>query len=174
MSRSLDDLDPAFKSSILTLLGKVNSESQDYQLRVFYTLRGCTEQAKLWRQSRSSEEIRRGVHELRRAGADWIADCIVDCGPQHGRWATNAKPGQSWHQWGLAVDSFVAAGGRAVWNSSHRGYQRYAAIAKELGLEAGAYWRRRDAVHVQRDNCRVLDKYTWREVDENMRQRFNV
>ena len=174
MSRDLNHLDPDFRQKVNTLLGKVNSESDQYQLRVFYTRRDCHEQARLWRQSRSSEEIRRGVRELRRNGADWVADCIIDCGPQYGRWATNAKPGQSWHQWGLAVDCFVAAGGRAIWDSSHVGYQRYAAIAQELGLEAGAYWRRRDAVHVQSDDCRVMDKYTWREMDAKMCHRFSA
>ena len=173
MSRSLSLLDNAFKQKVQIVLGKVNSEATDYELRVFYTLRTPQEQARLWRQSRSIEQVREAVRMLKRSGANYLADVMVAVGPQNGRWATNALPGHSWHQWGLAVDCFVAAGGRAVWSANHIGYRRYAEIARDQGLEAGGFWPRKDAVHVQMNSERVSYRYDWAEVDRQMKARFS-
>lgn len=172
MSRDLALLDPEFRKRVEIILGRVNSETDAYQLRVFYTLRTPKEQAKLWRQSRSSEQIRNTVAMLRRHKANFLADTIYSVGPQHGRWATNAFPGQSWHQWGMAVDSFVVMDGRAVWNSRHAGYQRYAAIGKEEGCTCGAYWRRADAVHIQMTDEKVTQLHSWIEINDAMKDRF--
>lgn len=83
-------------------------------------LRDPFEQAKLWRQSRSIEEILAAIDELRSVGAPFLAHCLESVGPQHGDPVTNAPPGYSWHQWGEAVDCFWLLGGKAEWSSTKK------------------------------------------------------
>lgn len=172
MSRDLNLLEPGFREKVNFVLGRVNANNEKFKLRPFFTLRHPEQQARLWRQSRSSEQVRDTISMLKRQGAHYLAACLINVGPQHGRWATNALPGQSWHQWGQAIDCFVAASGKAVWDSTHPGYQQYARVAEEYGLTAGAYWRRSDAVHVQLNSDRVSQSYRWPEIDERMSLRF--
>ena len=174
MSRDLSLLEPAFHEKVKFVLGAVNAGTDSYRLRPFYTLRSPEAQARLWRQSRSSEQIRDVIGMLRRAGATYLSDVLIRVGPQYGRWATNALPGQSWHQWGQALDCFVVAGGKAIWSSTHPGYIRYAEIAEAQGLTAGAYWRPGDAVHIQMTADRVGQSYRWPEIDEAMRLKFGT
>lgn len=116
--------------------------------------RDVWEQARLWRQSRSTGVINRKLEWLRSHKAHFIADVIEEVGPQAGRWATNAIPGMSWHQWGLACDLYWDRNGDepggVEWNDL-AGYKRFAEIARDRAeLTSGFFWRSRDAVHVQR------------------------
>ena len=110
--------------------------------------RDAVTQARLWRQSRTTETINAKCAHLRRLGAPKIADLIDGVGPQSGRWATSALPGQSAHQYGLAVDCFlVGASGEAIWNGSAPGYEVFAQEAERHGLIAGL--RFDDPVHIE-------------------------
>jgi len=171
MSRKLEvlnnDFCPIIKGVLVTVLEK------GHELRPFYTIRTPAEQSKLWRQSRTTEEIRRVADRLVHEGADGMARILLLVGPQSGRWATNALPGQSWHQWGEAIDCMVISEfGRAVWSSGHPGYQVYAEEAKKQALVAGFFWKKRDAVHVQYRSESVRASYTWKEINETMLTRF--
>lgn len=171
MSTDLTTLNPIFKKQVDDLL--LRCEKKGYILRPFFTTRNVQDQAKLWRQSRPIDEIMRAITKLRAEGAAYIAGVMESVGPQHGRWATNSLPGQSWHQWGLAVDCFVVdENQRAIWSSKHPGYLCYADEAKALGLTPGYYWTRQDAVHVQGPAQGVRSKYTWSQIDSEMRQKF--
>lgn len=171
MSRDLNDLVPSFQPQIERLLGDLLREG--FQLRPFFTLRHPREQARLWRQSRTIQEIHTAAAMLSREGAEWLRELLLGVGPQSGKWATNALPGQSWHQWGEAVDCYVLEHGRAVWRRSHPGYERYAILAKERGLTAGFFWRSQDAVHIQRQAGKVRSLHSWAEIDQLMRERFS-
>lgn len=107
--------------------------------------------------------------------APFLAEVLKSIGPQYGRWATNALPGQSWHQHGLAVDCFLLDGnGHAVWDAGNEGYRIYAEEAVKLGLVAGYFWKpRRDAVHVQKPKGKVLDQFTWQQLDVLMQEKFS-
>lgn len=171
MSRDTEDLEAEFRDQVKTLLERVRLRG--FELVPFFTLRHPQEQAKLWRQSRSTDEIYRTINKIDREGAPWIAELVEKVGPQYGRWATNALPGQSWHQWGEAIDCFVKSDtGRAVWSARHPGYEAYAEVAKELGMEPGFYWTRRDAVHVQKRPQGVRHFYTWPEINDYLRTHF--
>lgn len=64
---------------------------------------------------------------------------------------TNAKPGQSYHNFGLAIDFFLVSddGRKAIWTVDSR-WQRVAAIGKKLGFEWGGDWRTfKDYPHLQ-------------------------
>jgi len=164
---------PEFRLLAEELIDRLAAEEDSYEFRPFYTERDVFEQAKLWRQSRSSVEVRKAADRLVHEGAEFLAKVLINAGPQHGRWATNALPGQSWHNWGEALDCFLMSPEqRAIWASKHPGYQRYAEVAKELGLVAGHFWRRKDSVHVQYRVDGVRASRTWPEIDEAMKERY--
>lgn len=169
--RDIDLLDPKFKTDIKLVLAR--SEADGYVFRPFFTLRSVWKQARLWRQSRPTAEIQRAIQKLKQERAPFLAHVLKSVGPQMGRWATNALPGQSWHQWGFAIDCFLATPqGRAIWSSSHEGYKVYADHAVALGLTAGYYWKRQDSVHIQSTDKTVRSVYTWAEIDSAMALQF--
>lgn len=170
--RDPDLLDPNFKDMAKLVIARCAADG--YTMRPFFTLRSVWKQARLWRQSRPTAEIQRAIQKLRQEGAPFLSEVLKSVGPQVGRWATNALPGQSWHQWGLAVDCFLATPqGRAIWSSGHPGYKVYAEHAVELGLTAGYNWKRQDSVHVQANSKTVRSVYTWAEIDAAMSLKFS-
>lgn len=169
MSRDMDLLRPSFREPFVKTLRDVQLKD-GFTMRVFFTQRTPWVQAKLWRQSRSSKEVAEAARMLDREGASFLSEVLISVGPQHGKWATNALPGQSWHQWGSAGDCFVLADGRAVWSRRHAGYKAYATRARDNGLTAGYFWQRSpDAVHVQEFSGSVRSQWTWADIDALMR-----
>lgn len=168
MNQHLQNLHPEFRARVEQLL--VNCQKQGISLRPFYGMRSLEEQAKLWRQSRSRAEIDRAIGFLRKQAADKIADIIEEVGPQIGRWATNALPGESWHQWGEAVDCFVydEDAKKAIWSAKHEGYRIYGEEARKLGLVSGYFWQSQDAVHVQMRPEKVTKHFSWRQIQEKL------
>lgn len=148
----------------------------------FFTLRGPAPQARLWRQSRSRLEVQTGIDWLRAAGAPMLAKVIETVGPQFGRWATNAAPGNSWHQWREGVDAYAEVRGRISWDTvpgqvggpGDAYYRFYADRALALGLTpmgpAIGDW-----VHVQaRPESAPSRLFSWPEIDAEMRRRFGL
>ena len=167
------------KEELIELTNKIgqDKEKRDFRplftIQSYHTIRDLKTQAKLWRQSRSTEEIYILVRKMEREGAPYISYIIDKVGKQHGRWATNCIPGQSWHNWNLAVDCFVKnEQNRSVWSSRHDGYKIYAQTAKKLGLTSGFYWSRCDAVHVQLLKGNIRELYTWKDINKIMQERF--
>lgn len=64
---------------------------------------------------------------------------------------TNARGGQSWHNFGLAFDLVVLDSmGRATWDLKHPGWKRVGALGKSVGLEWGGDWKTlKDYPHFQ-------------------------
>jgi hypothetical protein len=149
------------------------------EMRPYMGLRDPFEQARLWRQSRSREEIQARIALLQAQGAGFLAHCLESVGPQHGRPVTNALPGLSWHQWGEAVDCFWLVGGKAEWSagrlvSGANGYQVYAEEAEALGLTAGGrFTSLKDWPHVQmRADASPLSSLSMVEIDAAMAAMF--
>lgn len=68
-----------------------------------------------------------------------------------GNIVTNAKAGQSWHNFGIAVDFFLVSndGTKALWTVNNK-WRRAAQIGKSLGFEWGGDWKGFvDAPHLQ-------------------------
>jgi peptidoglycan L-alanyl-D-glutamate endopeptidase CwlK len=168
MSQHLENLRPEFREKVEILLA--NCRKQGVVLRPFYGVRSLDEQARLWRQSRSRAEIERAIAFLQKQAAPKIAEILESVGPQIGRWATNALPGESWHQWGEAVDCFVydEEAKKAVWSAKHEGYRIYGEEARKLGLVSGYFWQSQDAVHVQLRAEKVTKQYSWRQIQEKL------
>ncbi len=177
MSRDLNDLVFDFKTQVIELL-RLCDES-GYEMRPFFTLRTPFEQAKLWRQSRTTQQIQEKTNMLNSNGARFLAHCIESVGPQNGRHVTNAIPGFSWHQWGEAVDCFWLLDGAAEWSrrkkvNGNNGYAEYALHAKEIGLTAGGYWSSfKDWPHVQlRSESNPGRVYSLEQINQKMSSRF--
>lgn len=181
MPKSINDrlsqLTPDFRKQLETLLA--NCESRGIEMIPYFTLRDVRTQAKLYRQSRSFEEIKKAHEFLLSVGAEYLANVLMEVGAQNGKWATNALPGFSWHQHKLAVDCYWKLNDRANWSVSFKnsnglnGYQVYAEEAKKLGLVSGYYWRHKDSVHVQQPCTSVKNlirkgELTYKELDFKM------
>lgn len=66
-----------------------------------------------------------------------------------GNIVTNAKAGQSWHNWRCAFDFVPIVNGKAQWNDAAT-FERCGKIAESLGLEwAGRWTRFRELAHCQ-------------------------
>jgi hypothetical protein len=177
MPPTIADLDPQLRSNAQRLIERC--AEQGVIMRLNETVRGPMAQARIWRQSRTIEEIRAKTEELRSKGAPFLADCIEAVGPQHGDHVTNAPPGLSWHQWGEAFDCFWVVNGKAEWSPDKKvngvnGFRVYAATAIALGLDAGGLWKSlKDWPHVQlRAAANPGAVMSLPEIDATMRARF--
>lgn len=54
-----------------------------------------------------------------------------------GKVVTNARAGESYHNFGLALDFVVVSQDRAVWDASHAQWKRFVQIAKSHGFDWG-------------------------------------
>ena len=81
-----------------------------------------------------------------------------------GKVVTNARGGESYHNFGLAFDILVLdAMGKAEWDPAHPGWRQAADAGKSLGLEWGGDWQTiKDQPHFQYtggltlERCRTL------------------
>lgn len=178
MSRDLNELEAGYKDQVEQLLA--NCRTRGYEMRPYFTLRTPEEQARLWRQSRTGQEIETKIRELEDAGARYLAGVIRSVGSQNGPKVTNALPGLSWHQWGEAVDCFWSVDGAAEWSARRKvdglnGYAVYADEAEVLDLTAGGHWRSfKDWPHVQlRSDGSPSGNLSLTEIDAEMARRFS-
>lgn len=88
-------------------------EAEGTDIRVTQSLRTMAEQEALYEQGRT------------------VAGSVV----------TNAKPGASWHNFGLAIDVAPLAPQGPDWNTSHPVWGRIVAVGTSLGLVSGAEFR---------------------------------
>ena len=66
-----------------------------------------------------------------------------------GKIVTNAKAGQSWHNWRCAFDFVSIVNGKAQWNDL-KTFERCGAIAESCGLEWAGRWKRfKELAHCQ-------------------------
>lgn len=175
MATTIDALAPAMQAKATLLIA--NCKARKLEMRPFFTLRTPWEQARIWRSTRSKEEIAAGVAKLRRLGAPFLADMIEAVGPQNSPPGANghltkALPMQSWHQHGEAMDCFPLVKGKAIWNGDAPEYGVYAREAKAIGLEAGHFWAMRDSVHVQLRRASVLSVFSWLQLNALAKERF--
>ncbi|GLI22128.1 hypothetical protein GGQ86_000571 [Xanthobacter flavus] len=180
MSVKINDLVEPFRDQVAQLLARC--EARGIRMVPTETLRTPWQQAIYWRQSRSIVEIRAAVEQLRGEGASFLAEVIEAVGPRNGDEVTRALPGNSWHQWGEAIDCFWEVDGKAEWSTVKKvnglnGYTVYAEEAATLGLDAGLKWSSfKDAPHVQMRSVAnpKSSGLTWAQIDATMRARFST
>jgi peptidoglycan L-alanyl-D-glutamate endopeptidase CwlK len=157
-SRQINDLEPETRAIGYRLQAALNAAGLDVVM--YCTLRTIDEQARLFRQGRSIEMIREKILELQDLGRDDLARVIEDVGPQYGkRIVTYAGPGQSLHNYGMAIDSVVLIAGKPAWNPNDgtndeaemHAWRRYGEIAEDCGFEWAGRWKRfRELPHIQK------------------------
>jgi len=108
-SRSLDDLVPPAKQRAHAFIDAAKAKGID--LLVTSTYRDNESQAALFAQGRTTP----------------------------GKVVTNAKPGQSWHNWRCALDVVPLVNGKAVWDDNALWLQ-VGKIGKAAGLEWAGDW----------------------------------
>lgn len=108
-SRQIDHLHPVVAEKARALLALAASEG--VHLLITSTLRTFEEQAAVYAQGRT----------------------------RPGKRVTNARPGQSWHNFGLAFDVVPLVEGKPVWNSCH--WNRIGELGRSLGLTWGGDFR---------------------------------
>ena len=167
-SRSRDALDPAFRARLSLALDAC--EARGVVMVPYMTTRSPQVQARLWRQSRSGAQVREAIAMLRAEGADWLAAVLDSVGPCHGAPVTLALPGLSWHQSGLACDSYWLVGDDAEWSPDRKvnGVNGYAVMREEayrIGLHIGPAT---DWPHLQ-DRKAGRPPGSWADIDATMR-----
>jgi peptidoglycan LD-endopeptidase CwlK len=179
MAADLSVLIPPFKAKVASLLPAC--AKRGCIMRPYVARRDPLEQARLWRQSRSIEEIEAKVAAFNDAGATFLAKCIDQVGPQAGRLVTKAPPGFSWHQCDEAVDCFWLVDGVAEWSIQKlsggvNGYRVFAEEAEKLGLTPGGPWAKlKDWPHVQfRADATPAEAMSLLDIDKAMKERFGT
>lgn len=75
-----------------------------------------------------------------------------------GRTVTNARPGQSFHNWGCAFDFVPIVHGKAAWNDTAL-FQRCGEIAESVGLEWAGRWQNfKELAHCQYSGGKTLSE----------------
>lgn len=168
-----DGLDPAFARALAELVK--DCASAGVVMHPFFGVRDPITQGKLWRQSRLTSEVNREIAKLRAEGAPFLAKCIEKAGPATGNWATNAVPGLSWHQWGLAMDCVWLRHGKGCFDSAiegaNNGYRIYAAKASAHGLTSLSTIGDWDHVQLPSESS-PLHRYTLQQIDAAMAAKF--
>lgn len=122
-SRSLDDLLPPVRARAQAFLAACKQEGID--ILVTSTYRDLESQAALYAQGRTAP----------------------------GKRVTNAKPGQSYHNWRVAFDVVPLRDGKAVWNTTGADgklWERIGQLGEAAGLEWAGRWKTfREYAHFQ-------------------------
>ena len=178
MAADLNLLVPAFKEKVIQLLESCNDAG--YKMIPTETIRTPIRQAQLWRQSRTTAVIQQKIADLQDREAGFLAQCIIDAGPQNGDHVTNSIPGLSWHQWGESVDCVWIVNDEEEWSETklvngQNGYHVYAGMAKELGLTAGGFWTSfKDWPHVQlHQAASPAGDFSLKQINDIMKERFS-
>lgn len=119
-SRLLSDLNAPTRKRVELFLKKCEAEGLD--ILVYCTLRSGAEQDDLFAAGRTKP----------------------------GKIVTNARAGESWHQYGSAVDFVPMLGGKPQWDNKSL-YARAGAIAESVGLEWAGRWAGslKETAHIQ-------------------------
>jgi len=111
-SRSLDDLLPLVRQRVEAFIKA--AKDSDIDLLVTSTYRDDESQNALYAQGRTTA----------------------------GKIVTNAKAGESFHNYRCAVDVVPIINGKPVWDTSYQVWQTIGRLGKEAGLEWAGDWKR--------------------------------
>ncbi len=165
-SRNIEDLAPDVQVAANLIVGGCATENVD--ILIYCTLRPLEEQARLYRQSRSWEEIKYKIEKFRSRGLDFLADILQHVGPCHGPHRTNAAPGESWHGYAEAFDAVPMIGGKPAWKYEDAPFEwtMYGEVVREAGLNWSGDWKSfKEIAHAQkRHGSNPLKEYSPEEI----------
>lgn len=152
-SRDLRDLDPEVEEAAREFLDSAAREGID--LLVTCTARGLEEQGTLYKAGRTVQEWERKAVELDNRGLTLCAiyQRVAPSPNPKSKIVTKAGAGESWHNWGRALDVVPRRGKELVWGTSGEDGELWARVGRlgELaGLSWGGRWERfRDFPHFE-------------------------
>ncbi len=156
---ALGGLDTDFRQTVITLMASCTNGG--FRIVPYDGSRSPWDQAIYWRQSRTKTEIDEKIASLVELGAPYIAGILQEVGPHSGKHVTNAIPGQSFHQYRRALDSYIESPDtrRALWRDAKldgdeyalavRLYDKFGTLAEAAGLTWGGRWSIGDFGHIQ-------------------------
>lgn len=126
-SRELSDLEPETQALAKQFLQKCTDAGID--VLIYCTYRSINEQNIIYAQGRTSP----------------------------GKIVTNARGGQSWHNWKRAFDFVPLVGGKPAWNATDL-YKKCGVIGESLGLEWAGRWTGslKETAHMQYTKGKTL------------------
>ena len=151
-------LDPTFLPLAQQLVQAMTAKG--YTVNPYYGIRTLAQSAALWRQSRSTAVVNAQIQAYNDAGCTFLANVMQNVGPSSGPWASNALPGQSYHNYGLAMDCLLTP-------DAESDYKVYADTAQSLGLTAGYYFSDQDMGHVQLGSSDIPFNYTMQQINDH-------
>ena len=153
-SRRLEDLHPVTREKTEEFLEK--AKENGIEVLIYCTFRSPEEQEILYMQGRLEQFgiTLKELNERRKKLGLWE---LTE--EEARRKVTNARPWQSFHQYGLAFDCVPLAGGKPDW-SNHEAYEKLGEIAQKVGLEWAGSWKQfRELPHFQ-------DTETWNHISK--------
>ena len=167
-SRDIEDLAPDVQVAANLIVGGCARE--DVDIMIYCTLRPLEEQARLYRQSRSWEEIKRKIEKFRDRGLGFLADILQGVGSCSGPKRTNAAPGESWHNYAEAFDAVPMVGGKPAWSYNDAPFEWgiYGGMVKEAGFNWSGDWKTfKEIAHAQkRHGSNPLKEYSPDKIQE--------
>lgn len=143
-SRKIDDLATPAKIRAFKFIDEARLAGID--LIVTCTRRDFDAQAALYARGRTRAQL--------------DAVCLHDVQPAPGPIVTNARPGDSYHQYDCALDVVPLRDGKCVWNTTGADgdlWQQLGAIGEACGLEWAGRWKHmREMAHFQYTGGLVL------------------
>jgi peptidoglycan L-alanyl-D-glutamate endopeptidase CwlK len=142
LNKILRELVPALRDKVEDV--RVYCAAHRVDLMVYCGRRSAQQQAGLYRQSRTLAEIQKKASDLTKAGHPDLAEILLGVGPQAGtlgKHVTNAGPGESWHQYGEAIDAVPLVDGKPAWDSDHPAWGIYGRACAAHGLVWAGTWK---------------------------------
>jgi peptidoglycan L-alanyl-D-glutamate endopeptidase CwlK len=141
-SRRLEDLVPEVQQMAKEHI--LRCADAGFELLIYCTLRDAQEQARLYRQSRTKEQVQKKMDQLTAKGFPSLAKILKDVGPQKtAPKVTNAGPGESFHQYNRAYDCVPVLQGKPIWGTGGEGaalWDKVGKLGKKCGLEWAGDW----------------------------------
>lgn len=175
MSFDWDKLQPNFRDKCKLLLDKL--KQQGILIVPYSGYRSLEEQAKLWRQGRTSKEIHDKINGLISGKCSFLAHQILKVGPQmQKKIVTNAIPGTSWHNWGYGLDCYATHNNdpkQPNWDGNNKDYMELAKAAEDLDLTSGMFFKIKDCGHIQFYDKEVTNLFSIKQINDQLEKREN-
>lgn len=139
-SRSVHDLTAEVQAKYLSVQKECSLNG--VPILLYCTLRSCEDQAKLWRQSRTRQQVEEKAAKFKARGLAFLADILIGVGSQKGelgKHVTMACCGESWHNYKEAFDCVPLVGGKPDWNNKVL-WDVYGKAVRKAGLVWAGDW----------------------------------
>jgi peptidoglycan L-alanyl-D-glutamate endopeptidase CwlK len=157
-SRRIEDLVPTAQAKAREHV--LRCADAKIELLIYCTLRDPEEQARLFRQGRTPQQVQGKVDQLRSQGFPQLAQTLSAAPGATGAKVTFAGPGESFHQYAMAYDCVPVVKGKPVWQTGGEAgqlWRKVGELGKACGLEwAGEWTKFREFPHFQWTDGRAV------------------